>query len=168
MQEEELTGFHTRLSAVCPFLGTRDPPLDIKPDWVDAEQDAPPPVRVKLERPRSFSQLAPVDAKAVIDLCEPSPKKRALGGDAADILGAGEGARGSTDPAPGISVPPCASQINPDLEYELGLLMDDIDLDEDVVATIGDEVRQDPSLIDNLRHIVEGTTTRADDRDASD
>ena len=71
-----MTGFHTRLSAVCPFLGTRDPPLDTKPDWLDAEQDAPPPVRVKLERPRSFSQLAHADAKAVIDLCEPSPKKR--------------------------------------------------------------------------------------------
>ena len=52
-------------------------------------------------------------------------------------------------------MPPCASQINPDLEHELGLLVNELDLAEDVIATIGDEVRQDPSLRNNLRGTVE-------------
>ena len=72
MQDELLTGFHTKMSAVCPILGARDPPLDIKPDWVDNETRAPEPVRVKFECPRSFSRLrlASGDANAIIDLCE--------------------------------------------------------------------------------------------------
>ena len=176
MQDEPLTGFHTRMSAACPFLGTRDPPLDIKPDWVDQEARAPQPVRVKLERPRSFSHLASGDASAVIDLCEPSPKKRAVGHDDVVAPGVGEGARGSTDPAPDqdrntdghAGVPPCASQVNPVLEHELELLMNELALDEDVIATIGDEVRQDPSLIGNLRNIVDEHSNLLNEEQGSD